>query len=1069
MKKTKRKWTKSLVISMVSLLMVGGLPWHELRADANTHGEYECSPLFVTYDQTATWDLNTQGEFTITNTSETVVDSWTLEIVFATDLEIANLWNGLAISDEITPANTLVIGNESYNATINPGESVSFGMEMVGTELAPVAPTSVTLTNVILEEVQTEEESISSEETTEETTEETNITEDITEDFNDEVAPVEEVVPASLSEDENAVFSYAIFAESDISFNGWKSTVTGDIYSGGDYLYQGSELYIDGYVRTVGTIQPQGWTTSMTGSTENIEPIPMPDWSSLILSKEESMNPLTDDDLTSQNSIIVNGFYRTEGSVTINSAEFGGDVVIVATGDITLNIDTVSGDGRIILYSETGNITINGSQAVFNGILYAPNGSISLNAYDITVNGRIVANSFSYSGSILSVISSEDDFAYLFGGMVDGGSVNEESTDDTSNITVWANKSSIIQGTSGEYVEFFVCSEANNIASVGLYENGIRMTEMYDNGNYTNAADDIGGDGVYSARVYVDNRICQENIYTFIITTVNGYELTYTLAVPVVCSDDICGSFDAITAAVGEYYYSELYNEDDVDTRIETIMNILSELEDQGIVAAGSIHVFDTSYVCCRASSGAMIIYPCEERDPQHNEISTNNTGALINLQNSPASTPAQQGEVLYMIGFNDRGNAYEIEKDQLEAEGISVDLWYSPSYSDYCTCLSLGYDFVVFSGHGSYDNSDASEFPEPFLLTGIYLDSRDTTNKPFYLNEANNGLIGFFPVRDMEGVYEIALRTAFFTEYYPNSISSNSIVLFENCELFGFDYDVREDFGATMTSLGVPYCIGFENSVECRYPLDLYTSFIISMCNGNSTGEAYQFATGLYGADDSAYDPEAPIAYAHAYGDSTYHLSARSINNASFEYFGNVYGPSLNTVIYEWYAEGDAKVLSVLADVSPTDGDHMVAISTGIGSGESAYFSASNASSISQSFWVPENQCILYCDINMISEEPMEWVGSSFDDRFDIIIQDLTTGIEGVVYTNSINSAEWYYLSGVNFAGGDATAYQTGWIEVECDLSGCVNHNVRIVFAVYDVGDSAYDTAVLIDNLRLG
>ena len=160
---------------------------------------------------------------------------------------------------------------------------------------------------------------------------------------------------------------------------------------------------------------------------------------------------------------------------------------------------------------------------------------------------------------------------------------------------------------------------------------------------------------------------------------------------------------------------------------------------------------------------------------------------------------------------------------------------------------------------------------------------------------------------------------------------------------------------------------------------------------------------------------------------------------------------------------------MSVLADVSPTDGDHMVAISTGIGSGESAYFSASNASSISQLFWVPENQCILYCDINMISEEPMEWVGSSFDDRFDIIIQDLTTGIEGVVYTNSINSADWSYLSGVNFDGGDATAYQTGWIEVECDLNGCVNHNVRIVFAVYDVGDSAYDTAVLIDNLRLG
>lgn len=392
MKLHKNKCFRLLAICLVSLFFVGALPWRELRADANTHGEYDGFPLSITYDQTASWDLNTQGEFVLTNVSESVVENWTLEIVFASDLDITNLWNGQDLSDDITPANTLVIGNEIYNATIAPGESVSFGMEMVGTEFAPVAPISVNLTNVVLGEVSTEDEGIPSEETVEEV-----------------VSTDEEAAPVVIVEDENALFPYAIFAESDISFNGWKSTVTGDIYSGGNYLYQGSELYIDGYVRTVGTIQPQGWTTSMTGSTENIEAIPMPDWSSLILSKAELMDALTDDELSSQDTIVANGFYRTEGSVTINGSEFGGDVVIVATGDITLNIDTVSGDGRILLYSENGNITINGSQAVFNGILYAPNGSISLNAYDITVNGRIVANTFSYSGSILNVTADDTD------------------------------------------------------------------------------------------------------------------------------------------------------------------------------------------------------------------------------------------------------------------------------------------------------------------------------------------------------------------------------------------------------------------------------------------------------------------------------------------------------------------------------------------------------------------------------------------------------------------------------------------------------------------------------------
>ena len=392
MKLHKNKCFRLLAICLVSLFFVGALPWRELRADANTHGEYDGYPLSITYDQTASWDLNTQGEFVLTNVSESVVENWTLEIVFASDLDITNLWNGQDLSDEVTPANTLVIGNEIYNATIAPGESVSFGMEMVGTEFAPVAPISVNLTNVVLGDVSTEDESIPSE------------------DIVEEVVPTEEeAAPVVIVEDENALFPYAIFAESDISFNGWKSTVTGDIYSGGDYLYQGSELYINGYVRTVGNIQPQGWTTSMTGSTENIEAIPMPDWSSLILSKAELMDTLTDEDISSQSAIVANGFYRTEGSVTINGSEFGGDVVIVAAGDITLNIDTVSGEGRILLYSETGNITINGSQAVFNGILYAPNGSISLNAYDIAVNGRIVANTFSYNGSILTVTADDTD------------------------------------------------------------------------------------------------------------------------------------------------------------------------------------------------------------------------------------------------------------------------------------------------------------------------------------------------------------------------------------------------------------------------------------------------------------------------------------------------------------------------------------------------------------------------------------------------------------------------------------------------------------------------------------
>lgn len=394
MKNSSRKWFQLLAVSLVSLFFVGALPWRELRADSNTHGEYDCFPLSVVYDQTSSWDLTTQGVFVITNVSDSLVESWSLEINFTSDLNISYLWNAQDLRTETTPANILVIGNEVYNSTILPGESVSFGLAMDGVEFAPVSPVSVTTIGATLSEAPVVYDDSISEES-----------------VDDEVQSEEQIQgtePVAI-EDDGSLFPYAIFANSDITFSGWKSNIVGDVYSGGNYIYQGSELSINGYVRTVGYIQPPELITSMTGSTENVLALEMPDWSELILSKTEIMNALSEDDLVSQDTIIANGYYRTDGSVTINSTEFGGDVVIIAGRDITINMSTLSGDGRILLYSENGNITINGSQATFNGILYAPNGSVSLNAYDMTVNGRIVADQFSYSGSILNVTADDTD------------------------------------------------------------------------------------------------------------------------------------------------------------------------------------------------------------------------------------------------------------------------------------------------------------------------------------------------------------------------------------------------------------------------------------------------------------------------------------------------------------------------------------------------------------------------------------------------------------------------------------------------------------------------------------
>ena len=248
--------------------------------------------------------------------------------------------------------------------------------------------------------------------------------EEITEDIEvpdsvDDIIPnsVDEITAEEPSEEEveaePTIFPYAIFSGSTYTFAGWKSNITGDIYSAGDVSYQGSELYMDGMIYSGGSITANGWRIETDDMVEDYDILEMPDWSEAIFDKEDTMPSIDPADLESQDQILANGYYYSEEDITINGTTFTGDAVIVAKGDITYNVESLNDDeeatGRILLYSEEGNITINGSKIKVNGILYAPNGRVSFNTYDTTINGRIVADEFSYSGSILNVISDPSD------------------------------------------------------------------------------------------------------------------------------------------------------------------------------------------------------------------------------------------------------------------------------------------------------------------------------------------------------------------------------------------------------------------------------------------------------------------------------------------------------------------------------------------------------------------------------------------------------------------------------------------------------------------------------------
>lgn len=162
------------------------------------------------------------------------------------------------------------------------------------------------------------------------------------------------------------------------------------------------------------------------------------------------------------------------------------------------------------------------------------------------------------------------------------------------------------------------------------------------------------------------------------------------------------------------------------------------------------------------------------------------------------------------------------------------------------------------------------------------------------------------------------------------------------------------------------------------------------------------------------------------------------------------------------WQTAGDASAIPDLGPLSAPEGEEMAFIST-----------AESNSSISQSFFVPHNADTLTFEYNVISEEPSEYVGSQYDDQFDVLLNPAPTNSDPnpqsiTVAIETINTSTWLPISGINFPGGDDTVFETGWQSVSFDLTPYQGREVELLFRTFDQGDAIYDTAALIDNMLI-
>ena len=282
------------------------------------------------------------------------------------------------------------------------------------------------------------------------------------------------------------------------------------------------------------------------------------------------------------------------------------------------------------------------------------------------------------------------------------------------------------------------------------------------------------------------------------------------------------------------------------------------------------------------------------------------------------------------------------------------------------------------------------------------------------------------------------AAKPAFITNY--NNHLPNTVVYNGSC-CSAFNTTMAHAF----LGVGAQTYYGYTNSVQASFEYNMASQLFPRLIGQNmTTGNAFT-------ADQ--HDNSDPAAYFVLVGNTNLRYKFGFVNGDFEE--GNLNG---------FITDGDGRVITQLSYIQPNDGYYMGIISTGLGY-------TTEQGSISQTFCLPDKSNLtLSFDWNFLSEEFMEFVGSQYQDYFKVLLID-QNGTEHTLFSKSIDEmAAEYELSSVSpdIVFDQGGVYGTGWLNLSLDLSAYAGQRVTLIFAASDIGDSIYDTAILLDNITI-
>ena len=707
----------------------------------------------------------------------------------------------------------------------------------------------------------------------------------------------------------------------------------------------------------------------------------------------------------------------------------------------------------------------------------------------ITVGKKMTLKAIAVFEGIVSEVMSVDYVVKVASGGGGGGGGSSSSTPDPfeAEAELSANEYtySVAAETTTVYVYVDIAKANNTISKVELFKKSDAEEEsvatLKDSGNFEADGDDFSNDNKFSAKLSLD--LSAESKTTYFAKVYSGSESIKTDEIVIevkelISEEDIDNMNEVDNAIKSMIEANTALTSENEEEKAAAVAELVSSIADEENVADDSVIFNEESGVVefeySNGCFGAVMIDEFNDEDATDDEVKNTPSDLLEKRaeQNAeyesgvfnvapmsegaasgggavggggstlkPVGEPVDEiGRALVLNAFEDipfRRTYYEALETDWDSKGLATDLDTDVTVDD---LKGIGdYNVVVMASHGStYKGSPVICLNETVTKEKSLKYAYDITNKNIVAVTLISG----------ERCYWVL--PSFFANNFGAGDLDIEILFSECCNFMGYGGNVRNDFPNALASKGVDTIIGYHNSVLAVYSRNMMKETVDGMIEGETASESFDDAKEMFG------DADGHGAYPIYSGDLSTVLDL-NLKNGDFEQ--SVY-PT------KWGTDGDVRTLVKLGDIVPVSKKRMAIISTGVGSGESDHAGATEGSTIYQRFRIPESAETLSFSYNVVSEEPMEYVDSEYDDTFFAAIDIEEDSVE--LAKETVNTSVWKKVENIDFAGGDDTVYETGWTTINYDVTELRGKVVTLKFVVFDKGDSVYDTAVLIDNVNL-